>query len=539
VTTVLDLIEDACKGTATIRFLPDAPEARPMSDVWAASETAARSIRAHAGADGAVAALLTTSFPCLTSILGAWRSGTSLGSLPLPGRGADVEEYGRQVHRMCTMLGATTLLIDAAYVSLLPELPGITTLTYDDVLAGGPPCDVDREGVLVQFTSGSTGNPKGVYLTLDRIAANITSIIDVAVGDGDVTCSWLPLSHDMGLIGTVLAAISAMPDRMRELVLITPEAFMANPSIWLKSCSRFGATATSAPNFAFDLAARTAKWSKGLDLSPMRICITGAERVRASTLRTFAAAFEGAGLDPAAISPAYGLAEATLAVTMVPRGEAWTSRTVDTALLADGGWKEVVDDEATELVSNGPVIPGMQVRVQALPGEVGEIEINGPSLLHHYVGAEVSFTDDGWLPTRDLGQIVDGELFVVGRTDDMIVVGGRNIYASDVEGALSTVAGVRAGTCAVVPSDDGRYVIVAEPRSNGGGETALDERCKALKTEASRRIGVSASSVMLVAPGSIPKTPSGKLQRHRVRAGLAAGTFEVLARVDFGRRARD
>jgi acyl-CoA synthetase (AMP-forming)/AMP-acid ligase II len=541
VTNLLDLVEEGARGGGTIRFLPDDPDPRPLGAVWSESEVTARWIAANAGPGGAVAALLSTSQACVASMLGAWRAGATLGSLPLPGRGVDTEEYVGQVLQMCDMLGAEVVLIDATYRAMLPELPGVKVATFDDVLSGGPACDVDQGGTLVQFTSGSTGRPKGVVLSMESIGANVSSIIRTVAREGDVSCSWLPLSHDMGLIGMLLAAMAACgPDvGMRELVMITPEAFMANPAIWLKTCSEFNVSATTAPNFAFELAARTAKWSKNLDLTSLRMCITGAERVRADTLRKFAAAFEGAGFDPAAVCPAYGLAEATLAVTILPRAATWTSRTVDREALAEGEWVErpAGGETTAELVSNGPPLPDMQVRVPAgTDGAIGEIEITGPSMLDRYLGADLTLTDDGWYPTRDLGRVIDGELYVVGRIDDMITVGGRNIYASDVEAALSNVDGVRSGNCAVVASDDGRYVIVAEPRSNGRAVADLEASCRQLKTEASRRIGTSASSVVFIAPGSMPKTPSGKLQRHRVRAGFEAGTLSVLTRVDFGRR---
>jgi acyl-CoA synthetase (AMP-forming)/AMP-acid ligase II len=544
VTNLLDLVEEGTRGGGSIRFLPDDPEPRSLASLWAESEVTARWVNAVAGPGGAVAALLSTSYACVASMFGAWRAGATLGSLPLPGRGVDTDEYAGQVVQMCRMLGAEVVLIDATYRAMLPELPGVKVATFDDVLSGGPTCDVERTGTLVQFTSGSTGRPKGVVLSMDAIGANVSSIISLVTRPGDVSCSWLPLSHDMGLIGMLLAAMAACAPAvgLQELVMITPEAFMANPAIWLKTCSQFNVTATTAPNFAFELAARTAKWSKNLDLSSLRMCITGAERVRADTLRRFAAAFEGAGFDPVAVCPAYGLAEATLAVTILPRDETWTSRTVSREALADGSWVELPAgaDEGAELVSNGPPIPDMQVRVGTPDGvgddAVSEIEITGPSMLDRYLGADLTLTDDGWYPTRDLGRVIDGELFVVGRIDDMITVGGRNIYASDVEAALSNVDGVRSGNCAVVASDDGRYVIVAEPRSNGRAVADLEASCRQLKTEASRRIGTSASSVVFIAPGSMPKTPSGKLQRHRVRAGFEAGTLSVLTRVDFGRR---
>jgi acyl-CoA synthetase (AMP-forming)/AMP-acid ligase II len=540
VNNLLDLVEEASRGDGAIRFLPDDPDPRPLGTVWADAETAARWIRATSGVDGAVAALLSTSHACVASLLGAWRAGATLGSLPHPGRGVNTDEYAAQVSAMCGMLGAETVLIDPAYVSMLPELPGLKLATYDDVLSGGPACDVERSGTLVQFTSGSTGRPKGVVLSMEAIGANVSSIVQVVPREGDVSCSWLPLSHDMGLIGMLLAAMASCAPAigMREMVMITPEAFMANPAIWLRTCSELQVNSTTAPNFAFELASRTAKWSKNLDLRSLRMVITGAERVRADTLRRFTEAFSGAGFDDVAICPAYGLAEATLAVTILPRPVRWTSRTVDRDALADGAWVDVPQllEGGVELVSNGPTIPDMEVRVRAPAGEVGEIEITGPSMLERYVGADLQLTDDGWYPTRDLGKVIDGELYVVGRMDDMMVVAGRNVYASDIEAALSNVGGVRSGNCAVIPSEGGRYVIVAEPRSNGRSEADLQESCRRLKAEATRRVGTSADSVVFIAPGTMPKTPSGKLQRFRVQSSFEAGTLQVLARVDFGRR---
>jgi acyl-CoA synthetase (AMP-forming)/AMP-acid ligase II len=536
--TLLDQLEEAARGPGTITYLPASPEPQPISTPWRQGEDAARWLAARVDRGGAVAMVLTTHPACSAALLGAWRSGLTVASLPTPGRGMPVEEYVEQTTRICELVGADLLLMDAAYLAFVPDT-GLRVHAFDDVLAGGPDPAPEEIGSLVQFTSGSTSTPKGVHLSMEAIAANIESILEqIKLVDDTVAVSWLPLSHDMGLIGMFLAAlVSAAPSRCNSsLVLISPESFLSNPSVWLKTCSQFGGTCTTAPNFAFELATRTSRWSKNLDLSSLQVVITGAERVRAETLRRFSEALGPAGFDSTALCPAYGLAEASLAVTIVEPAVHWTSLAVDTTALADGRWVEVAPGDGTELVSNGGPLPRMQYRVVGDDSGVGEIEISGPSMLHDYVGADLRLTPDGWFPTKDLGRVVDGELYITGRLDDMLVIAGRNFYASDLEAVAGRLDLVRSGSCAVVTDEEGSYAVVAEPRRGVIDLTVLEDGCRQIKAEVTRTAGAAASKVIFVEPGTIPKTPSGKLQRFRVRRALEDGALATMVEVDFGGR---
>jgi 3-oxoacyl-(acyl-carrier-protein) synthase III len=517
VTTVLDLLEDATGGPGTVIFLPSAPDPQPIASLWRHSEDAARWLAHRVGSDTAVGMVLASTPACAAAMFGAWRSGLTVASLPTSGRGMDEVEYVEQLKRLCPMVGAEVLLTDSAHVHLFLD-SGLRVHAFDDVLAGGPSRAPNGVGDLVQSTSGSTGSSKGVKLSLAAVAANINSILDrLQPPTGTVACSWLPLSYDMGLIGMFLSAlVSGSSARSGgSLVLIAPETFMANPSVWLKACSCYGATITTAPNFAFELATRTARWRSNLDLSSLRIVITGAERVRGQTLRRFSDAVAGAGFDPLALCPAYSLAEATLAVSIVSPSVSWASRFVDPLALAEGDWVEVEHGSGTELVSNRPALPRVGVRIAGATDGVGEIEVAGPSMLDDYVGADLRLSDDGWFPTKDLGRIVNGELYVTGRLDDMLVIGGRNFYASDLEHAGGRVDLVRAGSCAVINGDDGHYVVVAKPRRKAGDGAVLEEACRSIKTEVTRMTGSSAATVLFVERGRCP----------RPRAASSSGTW--------------
>jgi acyl-CoA synthetase (AMP-forming)/AMP-acid ligase II len=532
---VVDLVEAAAAGPGFVRFEPAGIE-RPIADLWRDAERVARWVVAREGRGTRVGAFLSNTPDCPAAVFGAWRSDSTLVSLPYPGRGADLGAWSRQVVRMCVLADVGVLLVDAAYRDLLPPMP-IEVATFQDALAdGGPACGTDGRGGLVQFTSGSLGRPKGVVLSPSAIGANIVAIIErMGVEPGDVACSWLPLSHDMGFIGMFLTCVAASAPAYggSHVTLQTPESFLADPTTWLRICSEQGATLTTAPNFAFDLACRTRTFLPDVDLSRLRMCITGAERVQASTLRRFSDDVAGARLDPAALCPAYGMAEATLAVTLVPPDVDWRDRVLDREALATG---VVADGSAVSYVSNGPAVPGMQVRVAAPPGQdVGEVQVGGPSLLSAYLGADLELTPDGWLPTRDLGFLDGDELFLVGRADETIIVGGQNHYAGDIEHAVHHDL-VRAGCLAAVPLDEG-YALIAEPSAARDAAT-LEAACRELAVTAVRRVGVRPSIVGFLPRGRLLKTPSGKVQRRPLAAAIARGELELLASVslDGGRR---
>lgn len=531
---LMGLLEEAARGSGRICFLPSGEEVT-FSDFWKQGEAVARWITARVGTGGAVAAVLSNTPACAPSAVGVWRSGNTLVSLPHPGRGMAVERYRRQIETMLTLTQAQLLLIDAEYLSLVPELP-VPVVAFDATLTGGPPCDTAGTGDLIQFTSGSVGSPKGVVLSSEAVAANILSLIEVIQPEpGDTPCSWLPLSHDMGFIGMYLTPIASLAPGLAGggvFPLLTPEYFLQQPTAWLRTCSQFGVTITTAPNFALELASRSRDWHGELDLSRMRMAITGAERVSAPTLRRFTEAFAGTGFDARALCPAYGMAEATLAVTLVRPKDAWRSVVLDREELGHGRLMTSGTGQGNEYVGNGPPVPDVQVRIAEADGVVGEVQVRGPSLLSDYVGAPLNLTDDGWFATRDLGFLSEGELFLVGRSDDTVIVGGRNYYAADIEGALRHDA-LRRGCVAAVPFDEGGYGLVAE--LNGNVPAAQHDRvCRELAACATRDAGIRPSVVAIVPRGQLPKTPSGKLQRLLIAEQIRTGDLETTASMSLG-----
>lgn len=540
--SILDLLDDSARGNTTVRFLPEEPESRPCAELWRASAGAGETLRERVGAGGAVAAVLSSSSACLTATAGAWRAGLTLASVPGPARGVPIPEYAKQVETMCALVGAELLLVDPSYLPLIPEL-SVRVAAFDDVVTGGEGNKQGRgDGTFVQFTSGSTMYPKGVEISMEAIAANVEAMIAaLELDEGDVACSWLPLSHDMGLIGMCLAPWAGGASslvRRAELILIRPESFLSTPECWLTSCAEFGASVTAAPNFGFGLASRAvARYGAEVDLRRLRICVTGAEPVNDDTLRQFSDNMKPFGFAEKAMCPAYGLAEATLAVTMVRPDEHWQTRDVDGEALARRQWLEVGPDEAStrRLVSAGSPIPGFEVRCVGDGAAVGEIELRGPSLLTRYVGGAVPTSTDGWLRTNDLGFLdEEGDLYVVGRADDVLVIGGRKLFAIDLESVAGRHQSVRPGNCGVISDGDGRYTVIAEGRSQPSGQS-LEEACREIRSELTRRFGVSPSSVVFVAAGTFPKTPSGKLQHHRLARLRDDDGLDAVARVDFAR----
>jgi acyl-CoA synthetase (AMP-forming)/AMP-acid ligase II len=297
-----------------------------------------------------------------------------------------------------------------------------------------------------------------------RLTWNLSSRF-LAPQVGDCACSWLPLSHDMGLVGMLLSSWSAMRPAILgkgELCLIRPEYFLRDPASWLMACSETGATTTAAPDFGYALAARTIGTARHLDLGRLRTCICGGEVVRWSTLERFAEASAGAGFRPRAFCPAYGLAEATLAVTMVRPEQDVTVRYADAAALADGEWRDVPAGLGQAVVSAGASLPGMNCRIGEGSSGLGAVEVTGRSMFSGYVGAGPEFDSGGWLRTGDLGILIDGELYLGGRYDDRIIVAGRNVDATQIEGCISGRGGIRHGGAAAVEDGDGGFVVVAE-----------------------------------------------------------------------------
>ncbi|HEY7069647.1 MAG TPA: AMP-binding protein [Acidimicrobiales bacterium] len=486
---------------------------------------------AAAGAD-AVGVLMTNDRPTVEVVIGALLAGARLVSLPPPGRGADLAEYAAFIAATRAAHGLAEVVVADEFAGLLGGI-GVPARAHT-ALPDRPLATPHPDGFsLVQYTSGSTQQPRPVILDDARIGANIAALLQVlAPGPGHALVSWLPLSHDMGLIGMLLtAAAGAGPEWAAggELVLLDPRAFLRRPGEWIEVLSRSNAAFTGAPDFAFRMAAER-RAGPGLDLSSLRCAIVGGEIVRAETLDAFAAAYRDQGLDPRALCPAYGMAELAVAATMTPPEVPWQELSVSPLALADGGVRPAGGAEAPcRLVASGRALPGYEVAAGG-DGETGQVAVLGPSLGVDGVTGRPLAGAGGWYQTGDAG-FVDGDwLYVCGRLDDWVVSHGRNIYAPAVEAAVGALGGVRAGRVTAVGLPTGGWTILAEPDARGLlGPT----EAAALRREI-RRVAVDVAAtrpegVVIVAPGSLPLTASGKLQRNQARSRLLRGDLADLA----------
>jgi fatty-acyl-CoA synthase len=387
----------------------------------------------------------------------------------------------------------------------------------------------------LQFTSGSTSLPKGVMVSHANLVANARAFLGptgVNASLDDLTVTWLPLYHDMGLIGFVLGALVChLPS-----VLMPTEAFGRRPNIWLETLHQTKGTLTFAPNFAYALATKRArdKDLEGLDLSRVRLAGCGAEPINPKVMHEFAERFARCGFRREALLPAYGMAEATLAITFHPRETPFQVDRASTAGLRAGVATPAADgDDATELVSCGVAFPEHEIKIVDEQGKplderhVGEIWTRGPSITQGYFGnpeaTAESFTD-GWLHTGDLGYIAAGNLYVCGRLKDLIIIRGANFYPQDLEWAVAELDGVRRDNVvafSVVRSGEETLVICAE--ANSGDAPALR---KAITSKVAETAGITVGHVAIVKVGSLPKTSSGKVQRRRTKSLFETDALE-------------
>ena len=413
----------------------------------------------------------------------------------------------------------------------------------------------------IQYTSGSTMAPRGVEVSHASLAANVAMIRAAFGFDADsVMASWLPPFHDMGLVGSIVTPVSV---GFRS-VLMAPATFLRQPRRWLEAIHAHRATCAGAPDFAWDLCARriTQQEKAGLDLSCLTVAYNGAEPVRAATVRRLFAAFAECGLKPGAIFPCYGLAEHTLLAAGGPRGQAPRTLAISQSRLEAGQVREAErgDPDTRELVSCGPPAPGVDLLAvepdscrPAGPGRVGEIWLAGAAVARGYrnapAAAQACFEGrllDGagpWLRTGDLGFVRDGELYITGRIKELVIVNGRNLYPQDVEMVVEEVAGfLEPNRCAVFGIDDGgqeRLAIVIEAdrhlvriarrgQADGASLARLDALAQRIRSAVASRFGTTVALLVLVRPGTFPRTSSGKVQRALCRALDARGELDVV-----------
>ena len=474
-----------------------------------------------------VALVLPTGRDFLDGFFGALLAGAVPVPLYPPVRLGRMDEYAAGTARMLTAVGAAAVLTDHRVQLLLGRAverarPPLGCHTVASLRASSAEAEVtvapDALGV-IQFSSGSTVDPKPVALTHHQLVAQcaaLRALVAAPAGEPTVGVTWLPLYHDMGLIGCLLSAVT-FPGR---LVLLGPEVFLARPALWLRALSRHRGTISPAPSFAFGLCVKRVRDVDlaGVDLSAWRHCLNGAEPISAAGIDRFVERFAPVGFRREAMMPVYGLSEAALAVTFTSPVGAKRALGVDPDALAATGRAR---PGARVIVSVGAPVPGAEVEVRAADGrpvaprEVGRVWVRAPFVMRGYFDrpeATARALREGWLDTGDLGFVDGGELFVCGRARDVVIIRGANHAPQEFEEALDAVEGVRVG-CAVAlgyapPDADGEQLLVL-------AETAApsDELARRAAEAVAARTGVRPHAVELLAPGTLPRTSSGKLRR--------------------------
>ncbi|MBA0052706.1 fatty acyl-AMP ligase [Streptomyces sp. AJS327] len=505
----------------------------------------------------------------LVALFAAARLGCAACPLPIPTGPKDVDAYLGRLGRVSQVAGMRHLVLSASFASfgefLTGALPGVAVLSSDlaataetsAVAAFQPPTVEAESTAIVQFTSGSTADPKGVELSHANILACLEAIsVGIELGDEDSLGMWLPLFHDMGLFATLSALFAGIP-----ATVWSPLSFVKRPGGWLREFAASGATISTSPDFGYGYLtdAVTPEEAAALDLSRWRIAFNGAETIRRDSVDAFLERFAPAGFRPGALMTVYGMAEATLAVNFPPLGREPVWDVVDRDRLSLEGVAVPVEEDdptARAVASVGPPVRGMEVRVcatdlretraaeqtggapaldgvaaeagpPALPdGRVGEVLIRGASVTRGYLTAEAdprgSFTA-GWLHTGDVGYTRDGELYVTGRLKEMIVVRGDNYYPQDVEELGRAHPGVYKERCVAyadtAPDGSERIVLAAESRE-ARDEAARAALEKEMREHVSSGLGLDAVLVRVVPPRTLPRTTSGKFQRLAARKAV-------------------
>jgi fatty-acyl-CoA synthase len=499
-----------------------------------------------------VALLGPTSRSLMTAIQGCWLAGIASMVLPLPMRMGSLDAFIDATRVRIQHGDAALVLIDdqlAPFYSAGPGDPPIEPLGA--VLPGSAtaappeawrrPADDPERLVILQYTSGSTSEPKGVMIPDRVLRANIDAACEAAeLGEHEVMVSWLPLYHDMGLVGF----LSIPMTEGCQLVQAAPQDFMAKPGAWMQWISDWGGTATAGPNFSWVLATRALRRAEGLDLSTLTLALSGAEPVDPAAVEAFVAAAEPFGFRPGSVFPAFGMAEVAIAGSFPPRGRGMRCDSVDRVVLERDRVAKQLDlaDAEEELDVRrlpllGTAVPGLEMRVvhpdthEDLPERhVGELLLRGTSVTPGYYKrpeATASLFRGGWLCTGDLAYLLGGELVLCGRIKDIIIVGGRNVFPEDIERACGGLEGVRAGNVIAfgVEGYKGKesVVVVAEVRSDDLAATREAVHHRTLDV-----CGLPPRDVMLVKPGTLPKTSSGKLQRAKCRELYLAEELELV-----------
>jgi acyl-CoA synthetase (AMP-forming)/AMP-acid ligase II len=541
--TLVSALHEAARSEAALTFvdLHEREERLPFSAIRDRAEASARALIAHGVRPGDRVAIVAPTGPSfMDAFFGALLAGAVAVPLYPPVRLGRLDEYHASTARMLAAAEVAVVLADARVRRLLGvpvarARPPLGCVAIEELAGCSAPVALPAVAgealAIIQYSSGSTVDPKPVALSHANVLAQCAALEALLLGNARpgaplrrAGVSWLPLYHDMGLIGALLSAVCVPAD----LVLVPPEHFLARPALWLRAIARHRATVSPAPNFAYAYAAKrvTDAQLAGVDLSCWQFALNGAEPVSPAAIDRFVERFAPYGFDARAMRPVYGLAEAALAVTF-PTGPVRA---------------RPHGDAQRAIVSVGAPIPGASIRICddagaiVATGVVGRVQVRGPSLMRGYFARPAETARaiaDGWLDTGDLGFVEEGELYVCGRAKDVIVIRGANHAPQTFEEPLDQVRGVRPG-CAVAvgwtpPEGDGEVLVLlverlAEGADERPGEPALEARIRAAVADHS---GIRPEIVRVLAPGTLPRTSSGKLRRGEALRRFAAGELDA------------
>ncbi len=556
--TVARAIEDAAKSTKTgYRFLEESSEAEPFFSHAGIERASARfggALQALGAKKGdRVALILPDNADFVFAFLGALRAGiVPVPIYPPTGLGKLAGYLDNTLH-IVAKSGAKILLANQEIKRMLgqiqaqaPELQKVVAVeTIRAMKEELRPTKVELDDTaFLQFTSGSTSKPKGVVLTHRNLAENIHAIMELGLhirDSVDAGISWLPLYHDMGLIGFVLAPLY----HVNSITFLPPLLFLKRPVKWLETITRFRGSISFGPNFAYALCVKRIKDTEmdKLDLSSWRVAGCGAEPIRAENLKAFADKFAPCGFNEKAFIACYGMAESTLAISFSGLFEGVKTDPVDgSALWANGEARPAAGpDDAAAIVECGSAFEGHEIQVFAtgdagserpLPDrQVGEIRLRGPSIMKGYFN-DTDLTREafagGWLKTGDLGYLAGGKVHICGRSKEVIIVNGRNYYPQDLEWEAGKVDGVRKGNViafgTMKPQGDRERVVICFETSlvdPSAGATLKGE----VRRSVQQALGLTVDDVLPLGIGVLPKTSSGKLQRAKTRELYEAGAL--------------
>lgn len=510
----------------------------PVRHTWGEVHERARRIAGGLAAAGvgrgdAVGVLAGAPVEIAPTAQALWMRAASLTMLHQPTPRTDLAVWAKDTMNVVDMIDAKAVVISEPFLSAMPVLQekGLKVLTVADLLAAEPidPIEADEDDLaLMQLTSGSTGSPKAVLITHRNIHANLEAMFVGAKYDidNDVMISWLPCFHDMGMVGFLTTPMYFGA----ELVKVTPMDFLRDTLLWAKLVDKYKGTFICGPNFAYALFAKRLRRQAQpgqFDLSTLRIAMSGAEPVDPADVEDLIDAGRPFGLKPEAIMPVYGMAETVLATAFTPVETGLSVDEVDADLLAAlHRAVPATKGNTRRLASLGPLLDGIEIRIvdehgSVLPARgVGVIQLRGESVTSGYLtmaGFLPAQDENGWYDTGDLGYLTEkGHVVVCGRVKDVIIMGGRNIYPTDIERAACRVEGVRPGCAVAVRLEAGhsRETFAVAVESNAWQDPVEVRRIEhQVAHEVVTEVDMRPRNVVVLEPGSIPKTPSGKLRR--------------------------